>query len=68
MYQARLNLVNYTTESGERARCYSVFSMHHLVRLSRSPIRDEGTLPILQPRRPRLGRVKCLAQGHTDNK
>lgn len=44
MFQARLNLVNYTTESGERASCYSVLSMHHLVRLSRSPMRDEGTL------------------------
>ena len=44
MCQARLNLVNNTTESGEPASCYSVFSMHHLVRLSRSPIRDKGTL------------------------
>ena len=44
MCQARLNLVNYTTESGERASCYSVFSVHYLVRLARSPIRDKGTL------------------------
>ena len=48
----------------ERASCCSVFCMHHLVRLSRGPIRPGATVPILQPRRPRLGRAKCLAQGH----
>ena len=64
MCQAGLNLVNHTAESGERASCCSVFCMHHLVRLSRGPIRPGATVPILQPRRPRLGRAKCLAQGH----
>ena len=44
MCQAGLNLVNHTAESGERASCCSVFCMHHLVRPSRSPIRDQGPL------------------------
>ena len=44
MCQAGLNLVNHTAEAGERASCCSVFCMHHLVRPSRSPIRDQGPL------------------------